>query len=291
MELNHLKYFYVVAREGGFSKASRLLHVAQPAITRVVKALEAELGVELLDRSGKTVTLTKTGSDIYRKCEVIFAEVDGIRHLTAKKPGELSGALSIGAVEPIANYLVPGALGALLARHPLLYPQVMTATARELVRLLTEGRIDLALLFHAPALPEGLELYRVFSLPFKLVAATGSQDDARVCSSFIGSREVDDDANKTYPTLERLRKVHPRAEIRVSSNSLTVHRELVLGRLGVAVLPLYMVAGDLEAGRMTALLDDAVLAFNLKVVTRRSDLLRPAAQTFLDELAVRLSGS
>lgn len=81
MELNHLKYFYFVAREGGFSKASRLLRVAQPALTRAVKALEDDLEVTLFERRGRGVLLTKVGNDVYRKCEIVFAqtrEITGI---------------------------------------------------------------------------------------------------------------------------------------------------------------------------------------------------------------------
>lgn len=282
MELNHLRYFYFVAKEGGFSKAARALNIAQPALTRAVKNLERDLGVTLLDRSTTAVALTKPGNDIYRRCQVIFAEVHAIHELfTTQDADHCVGAVNVGAAEVIANYLAPPAFATLLAKYPRLYPQLVTSTASELVRLVSEQRLDLALLLHVPTLPEGVKIRQTYSLPFHLVVAADAVDDRDVCASFIGSREVDDDDNKSYPTLERLRKVHPRADIKLSCNSLSVHRQLVLDRRGVSVLPDFLIAEDIAAGRLTCLLGGEELRFAMNLVTR-GDELRKSAAMFVD---------
>jgi DNA-binding transcriptional LysR family regulator len=285
MELNHLKYFYFVAKEGGFTKASKALKIAQPAITKMVKNLESELDTHLFDRVGKTVRLTKIGNDIYRKCELIFGHVEDIKSINKKSRGEVRGPLRIAAVEPIANHLVPDLLLRLLKDHSKIYPHIVTGTAGELCRILSEGKADVALLFHTPDLSEDLEFIATFPVGFKLVVAAEKKHDVKVCSSFIGSREVDDVANRKYPTLAKLQKIYPDAEIRISTNSLSSHLPLVLSGLGVSILPEFIVHKDLATNRLATLLDHEVFKFNLKVVARKNVPLLAGSQTFLKLLA------
>lgn len=235
MELNHLKYFCYVAKEGGFSKAARTMRIAQPAITKMVKNLESSLGVELFERTGRNVRLTKVGADVFRKCEVIFAQTDDILNINAQRSAakDLRGTLNIAAAEPIAGYIVP------------------------------------------------VEIRETHPITYKLVVATEHAKSAAVCSSFIGSREVDDVANKTYPTLTKLRKKYGGAEIKISSNSLTAHRQMVLAGLGVSILPEFMVADDIAAKRLSCLLKDENFTFQLKVVTQRNRHLSRQADAFL----------
>ncbi|MCX6125391.1 MAG: LysR family transcriptional regulator [Proteobacteria bacterium] len=136
MELNHLKYFYFVAREGGFSRASRMLKVAQPSITKTVKTLEKSLGVQLFERNGRSVALTKDGSDLFRKCEIIFAQVESIQSKAAfgGVSSSIKSTISIGAAEPIASHLLPSILKHFLRDFPHVYPQVIATTAAEVTR-------------------------------------------------------------------------------------------------------------------------------------------------------------
>lgn len=72
VELNHLKYFYLVAREKSFTRASRLLRVQQPTISKMVRNLESQLGLVLLERQSRGTHLTPAGERIYRSCEAIL---------------------------------------------------------------------------------------------------------------------------------------------------------------------------------------------------------------------------
>ena len=115
MELNHLKYFYIVAREGGFSKASNVLRVAQPAISKMVKNLEESLEVDLFERVGRNVRLTKIGNDIFRKCELIFGQVEELEQLARPRSVAIKGPLNLCAVDVIASHLMPVVLNQLLS--------------------------------------------------------------------------------------------------------------------------------------------------------------------------------
>ena len=79
MELRHLRYFVAVAEEGGFVRASRRLRVAQPALSRQIRDLEREVGVELIDRdprSSRSSRLTAGGEAVLHEAKAILGEVN-----------------------------------------------------------------------------------------------------------------------------------------------------------------------------------------------------------------------
>lgn len=285
MELNHLKYFYYVAKEGGFSSASRRLKIAQPAISATVKKLEATLNTKLFERNGTQVSLTKRGSHLFRRCEMIFAQVDEIVRASKNEPLQPMGDLNIGAAEAIGSHLVPSVLKTYLKAYPNVYPHVTIGTASEILKALAAKKLEFALLFHAPPLEQDLEFRQLLPVGYKLVVATAFKRSESVCSSFIGSREVDDLATKTYPTLKKLQAKYPNASIKISTNSLTAHKQMVEDGLGVSILPTYLVGEGIKSGRLSCLLPKEDFQFNLKVVCRRGEAPSLNAEAFLTRLS------
>src|SRR4051794_3914037 len=108
MELNHLKYFYEVARRQSFTKASSALRVSQPSISRTIKQMEDVVGARLLDRTRRGgVSLTDTGKLFFQSCESIFQELENLKTTVQQKGAEVAGVLSVGASDNICNYLFP----------------------------------------------------------------------------------------------------------------------------------------------------------------------------------------
>jgi len=118
MELRHLRYFKAVAELLNFSRAAEQLHVAQPAFSRQIQALEADLGARLLDRNRVRVQLTDAGRSFYAHCCKILAQVDmavaNIKEVSEGKGGELI----ICNDWRIAPHFVPATLRTFQARYP-----------------------------------------------------------------------------------------------------------------------------------------------------------------------------
>lgn len=100
-------------------------------------------------------------------------------------------------------------------------------------------------------------------------------------SSFIGSREIDDTAARRFPFLELLKKDLPESRTTISSNDISAHRQLVIERLGVAVLPIFLIADDLEKGRVIDLYPREEMYFDLKVIKRKTAVLSKNAEELL----------
>jgi DNA-binding transcriptional LysR family regulator len=110
MNLRHLRTFVAVADAGGFGRALGRLHLSQPAASRQIDALEAELGVLLFERSGRGIRLTSSGEDLLRRSRTVVNEADSLRERARALGSGRTGLLRIGATpqvieSPIAGYL------------------------------------------------------------------------------------------------------------------------------------------------------------------------------------------
>ncbi|WP_374030133.1 LysR family transcriptional regulator [Bdellovibrio bacteriovorus] len=241
MNLLHLQYFYVVAKEQGFTNASKALRIQQPAISRMVKLLEDDIGFDLFEKVGRRVQLTPKGMEVFEHCQRIFGSVDDLKQSLGKISGEVKGPLKLAASEPIASHFLPEVLEKYLAKHPQVYPNIFSGPASMLLEKIENGQLELGLFFHIPDLSEKLEIFAKKEIQYHLVIRKDLRKKKDVLESFIGSREIDDSSTRKFPTLEKLRKIHPNAQIKISSNNLTAHKEMVLRGLGVSVLPEFLV--------------------------------------------------
>lgn len=153
MELRHLRYFKAVAELLNFSRAAELLHVAQPALSRQIQALEAELGARLLDRNRVRVQLTDAGRTFYTHSCKILAQVDmavaSVKEVTAGQGGELI----ICNDWRIASQFVPATLRAFNARYPRAEVVLRDLRIHEQLAALRAHRAHLGFVVHNELVP------------------------------------------------------------------------------------------------------------------------------------------
>ena len=283
IELSHLRVFHAVVRANGISRAQKELGVRQPAISKALRKLESQLGVALLERSQKGVVLTPAGQRLMVSCEAVLREVDGLEHIAEEERGSLRGDLKIATQEHIATYLLPPAVAALRRDQPGVVPRLFTGPAHLMVREIADGRHELGFFFYVEK-SNLLERRELKKFPCQLVVAKGRAKDPAVLTSFIGSREVDDVGNKSFPTLQMLVQQRPETSIRLSSNSLEAHKALVRAGCGISILPRFAVEQELKDGSFELLHPDYVYQATLEVVTKRGKILSRQAKAFLRQL-------
>lgn len=282
MNLLHLEYFYIVAREGGFTRAAELLRIQQPAISRMVKQLEEDFGFALFEKVGRNVQLTKQGLDVFEKAKHVFGAVDDLKTSLGQIKGICQGPLVIGAAEPIASHFIPSVMSGFMEAHPKVYPSVISGPASMLLGEILNGKIEIGMFFHLPDLPEKAEVFDRKMFRYHLVVKKSLRKKKEVIESFIGSREIDDVSTRRFPTIERIKKDYPGVKIRISSNNLTSHLQYVREGLGVAILPEFLVKEDLKAGVLADVFPGEKFEFEMKMIKRRTSVLSLNARTFLE---------
>jgi DNA-binding transcriptional LysR family regulator len=144
MDLRHLRYFQAVAEELSYSRAAERLRIAQPALSRAVQEIEAELGGPLLDRNRRRVSLTPAGKVLLRETAIIFERwEEALRRVRRTAAGE-EGELRLGYIGPPTQPF----LGRLLAEYRLRYPLVAVhleeRTPERVWEMLAKGRLSAA---------------------------------------------------------------------------------------------------------------------------------------------------
>ena len=158
-ELRLIRYFVAVAEAGTVTRAAEQLHIAQPSLSAAIKQLEAQLGVELLARHGRRVTITPAGEVLHRRGRELLEAADALVAEVRRRDTATSGRLRFG-VSPTARYgVAPELLAACAARAPGVMLYTSEATTGALLRRVAAGELDLAVAFCAPApAPDGVEL-------------------------------------------------------------------------------------------------------------------------------------
>jgi LysR family transcriptional regulator of abg operon len=145
MKLHQLRAIVTICESGSIQEASRLLHISQPALSKGVKELEADLGVPLLIRSNRGITVTEYGERLVRRARLILEEVRRTREEIETLKGTMDGRLSIGVspVTPGAQFIA--SLNRYRKRYPKVRVQIHELRPSKLMEGLREGLLDLVL--------------------------------------------------------------------------------------------------------------------------------------------------
>ena len=161
MELRHLQYFLMIAREGTISGAAQVLHLSQPSLSRQMQDLEHELGCKLFDRGRRRIELTEAGMRLRRRAEEIVDLVGRTEAEFHVSADTLAGEVRIGGGETPAMALVADVVAELQETYPLMRFALHSGNAEDVSERLDNGRIDFGIFVgHA-----NLDRYECLQLP------------------------------------------------------------------------------------------------------------------------------
>ena len=143
MELRHLRYFVAVAETLSFTRGAKKLHLAQPSLTRQIKGLEEELGVRLLDRTKRLVSLTPQGASFLADAKRVLALSEEIVQSVQRVGDHELAPLNIGYVAALFYDLLPVTLASFQRSFPAIPINLFDMTCGEQFHALQEGKIDL----------------------------------------------------------------------------------------------------------------------------------------------------
>ncbi|WP_176594140.1 LysR family transcriptional regulator [Sphingobium sp. EM0848] len=150
MDLRQLRHFRQIAESGSVSAASGVVHVAQPALSRQMRALEEEFGTPLFVRTGRGVLLTPAGQSLLVEARHLLDEADRVSKYIRSFGTRLSGEATIGLSPTIGRLLTLPLAQCVRADYPALKLRIAEAFSGTLLEWLQTGRIDAAILYHKP---------------------------------------------------------------------------------------------------------------------------------------------
>ena len=165
MTLRELRYLIALADRAHFGRAAEDCHISQPTLSTQIRKLEEYLGVSLIERNTKSVSLTPMGEEVVRSARQIVSQADALLAATRVPRGPLEGRLSIGIIPTLGPYFLPSFIPLTKSRYPRLQLAVHEDLTQHLLERLRNYQIDAALL----ALPlenQDLECLPLFDEPF-----------------------------------------------------------------------------------------------------------------------------
>ncbi len=154
MNLRQLEYFVQVAELGSFSRAARLLGLAQPALSRQVRALETDLRETLLLRNGRGVELTDAGRRLFEHAIAILQHVAHARDDMGAQRDEPVGRIVVGLPPSLGRQLTRPLIDAFRSELPRARLAIVEGLTAHIAEWIATGRVDLALLHNPDATPE-----------------------------------------------------------------------------------------------------------------------------------------
>ena len=239
--VKQLRYFIALEKHAHFGKAAETCFVSQSAFSVAIRELESTLGVQLVDRTNKRVTITAMGQEIVVQARLVLRDIEALIALAQVSSEPLSGKLKLGVIPTISPFLLPKLLPQLGSHFPDLQLFLQEDTTLRVYEKLMSGELDLILI----ALPYELrhvEKMTLFKDPFLLVYKKGSQfiESQKVTADHLPSDSIllleDDHCLRDHALsackIRNLNKVS-----QFSASSLLTLIEMVEADLGVTYLP------------------------------------------------------
>jgi LysR family nitrogen assimilation transcriptional regulator len=170
IDARRLRLFYHVARVGSLSKAEASLFIPQPAISRNLSRLEEDLGVQLLERHGRGVTLTPFGEILYRQAEVILNEMTNTIEEIDFAKRRPTGRVSISASAIVMTMFMPEIIRRFMAKFPDVEVTAIQAVSGEVYNQLVSGKVDVAIVMQVPSMHK-FGLQKLLEEPMLVIAS------------------------------------------------------------------------------------------------------------------------
>ena len=162
MRYRQLRYFCKIVECGSFSRAAATIHVAQPALSQQIAELEAQIGVELLQRSARGVRATRAGEVLYREALGILRQMDQIPSLVRSDSGGVEGSVSLGIVSVLGPRVATAVVAACREALPKVTLKLVALDSASLRERVETQALDMAIVFESDLLLPALARQPLF---------------------------------------------------------------------------------------------------------------------------------
>ena len=254
--LSKMSTYVRIIEAGRLASAARQLRISPAAVSRQLTALEAEVGVQLVARTTRSLTVTPDGKNYYERCLRILREVGDAQSVGQRKG--IVGALKVSAPVTFGLASVVPMLRQLAGKHPLLRLDIRLED--RVVDLVLEG-VDVALrVASAPPISTEIVAHRLYGWNRVLVASPaylkrhGTPRSPAALARHDALSHSLDVVSENWQLVHGARRERVRVQVRCSSNGGHVLRDLAIDGAGIAMLPTWFVTRELESGELKSVL-------------------------------------
>lgn len=253
MELYQLKTFAAVADTGNLSRAAEMLHTSQPAITAQIKALEAEFGVTLFERTGRGVLLTPDGKKIKDRIETILAAERDFGYFLAELKQNIHVTITLALNTDSGVLKIKELLDQAAALHPEAEFHFLHSATAEIIKSIRGGKIEAGFIF-GRAQQEKLALLHLTEVPLVITAPAAWRDkfEKVPLRAVLELPWIMPPENcPFFAKVKGLFDEHSLGSVRfVSSDHETTTLHLVQSGIGVSLLPEFMCRSGVKRGEL-----------------------------------------
>lgn len=284
MDIKHLQYFIEVAAHNSFTRAADHLFVTQPTISKMIKNLEEELGVELFDRSGKKLTMTDAGRVVYEQALLINKSFNNLETEMENLLGLKTGHIRIGLPPIIDPVFFPELIGKFHEKYPDITFQLLEDGSKKIEDAVEQDKVDIGI----TVLPAKDGLFRSKSLFKEDLKLVLQADHPLAGQEAVSLADLKDEPfilfNEDYILREMVisscRKAGFSPKIISQSSRWDFIEAMVACRLGLSILPESITRQ--MGSKVTALsIVDSDLTWTLGVIWRKDQYLSYAAKEWL----------
>jgi DNA-binding transcriptional LysR family regulator len=293
LDPRQLRAFLTIVRSGSLGLAAEALHVTQPALSRIVRRLESQLGVQLFERRASGMELTSFGQALLPHATVLSEEAAiAIEQINSLR-GLGHGMLRIGAIGSVAVMVLPAVLERMLSQWPKLHVQITEAVEDVLEVALTNNAIDVAISGTIPESPDIVQVgeqkftdrYSVISSaehPLQKKSPLTLMDIVKV--PWVMPPHEAEPRRQFDALIARLGVAAPR--VAVETRSPSVIKAMVARTQYLGWLPEPLFASELAAGLIKRLhVEEMESRRRFFIYRRRRSFIPPPVQKFLETLA------
>jgi DNA-binding transcriptional LysR family regulator len=290
MDLRRLEVFVKVAELGSFSRAAEALSLTQPTVSEHVRALEDDVGVQLLDRLGRGATPTPAGELLLTYARRVLVLMREARQALDRFQGRMSGELVVGGSTIPGEYVLPALIGQFRAKYPDISISLRIGSSRQVSEWVEEGRVEVAVVGARPA-SRALAARELMADEMVMVVPADHPWAARTSVTLADVRGepliLRERGSGSREALERaLGEVGmdlPAFRVVGEMGSTQAVKQAVRAGIGVALISRRAVEDECRAGLLRCVKVSGLnVARSFHVVTHRERTRSPLAQAFLE---------
>jgi DNA-binding transcriptional LysR family regulator len=292
IDMNDFRYFVTIVDKGGFTAAGHALGLPTSTLSYRIKQLEGRLGLTLLLRSSRKLSLTEAGSEFYRHAVATVERADEAEHAMRDRITAPTGTIRYTTAIATAQFVLPEVINSFMLKYPEI--TLVQHVVDDFVDIIGE-RLDLAIRAHSGPLPDSNLIQRpLMRIPWQLFASPSylsergepsTPKDLELQSTLFVRRE------NTQPRWSLSNRLAGKTEEvaispRLSSTCVDCLKSATKAGIGIAALPVYLCKNELRTGELKPVLPDWIAAdASLTALMPNRVGLGTSVRAFIDHIA------